>query len=149
MLLLGVTLAVGFYEGRRLVHNTAKALTAASRITASADRKIRREEADAEPAPAPAEQPQAARDAPARAKAKRKERGKGRKGRRRARDRAPAVPEGLRPPTTLQPRMGTPFGRVSGIDLDDRPQMPSVGPPLAVPAPRDDDAVDTGFLDEE
>jgi hypothetical protein len=44
MLLLGVSLTVGFYEGRRLVKNTAKALTAASSITASASRRERRQE---------------------------------------------------------------------------------------------------------
>lgn len=38
MLLLGITLTVGFYEGRKLVKNTAKALTAATSITASARR---------------------------------------------------------------------------------------------------------------
>ena len=35
MLLLGITLTVGFYEGRRLVKNTAKALTAATSISSS------------------------------------------------------------------------------------------------------------------
>jgi hypothetical protein len=34
MLLLGVSLTVGFYEGRALVQNTAKALSAATTITA-------------------------------------------------------------------------------------------------------------------
>jgi hypothetical protein len=37
MLLLGVSLTVGFYEGRKLVKNTAKALTAATSITGSAN----------------------------------------------------------------------------------------------------------------
>ena len=47
MLLLGVSLSVGFYEGRRLVKNTAKALTAATSITASASRRGRdRDRAD-------------------------------------------------------------------------------------------------------
>ena len=49
MLLLGVSLSVGFYEGRRLVKNTAKALTAATSITASASRRGRdRDRADEE-----------------------------------------------------------------------------------------------------
>lgn len=41
MLLLGISLTVGFYEGRRLVKNTAKALTAATSMTASAGRNRR------------------------------------------------------------------------------------------------------------
>jgi hypothetical protein len=36
MLLLGISLTVGFYEGRKLVKNTAKALTAATSISGSA-----------------------------------------------------------------------------------------------------------------
>ncbi len=49
MLLLGLTLAVGFYEGRQLVQNTAKAFRTADRVTAAADRRARR---SPEPAPA-------------------------------------------------------------------------------------------------
>jgi hypothetical protein len=44
MLLLGISLTVGFYEGRRLVKNTAKALTAATTITASSKRPRHRED---------------------------------------------------------------------------------------------------------
>src|SRR5688500_19841491 len=36
MLLLGISLTVGFYEGRKLVKNTAKALTAATSISGAA-----------------------------------------------------------------------------------------------------------------
>lgn len=41
MLLLGISLTVGLYEGRRLVKNTAKALTAATSMTASAGKRGR------------------------------------------------------------------------------------------------------------
>ncbi|MEQ1502094.1 MAG: hypothetical protein ABMB14_07675 [Myxococcota bacterium] len=40
-LLLGITLTVGFYEGRGLVRNTAKALSAASSISAANHRRAR------------------------------------------------------------------------------------------------------------
>lgn len=43
MVLLGVSLAVGFYEGRRLVKNTAKALTAASTLSTTGGRQQARE----------------------------------------------------------------------------------------------------------
>src|SRR5689334_10833634 len=47
MLLLGMSLTVGFYEGRKLVKNTAKALTAASSISGSASgRRHARDEDD-------------------------------------------------------------------------------------------------------
>jgi hypothetical protein len=44
MLLLGISLTVGFYEGRRLVKNTAKALTVATTITSSHKRPRHRED---------------------------------------------------------------------------------------------------------
>ncbi len=43
MVLLGVTLSVGFYEGRRLVKNTAKALTAATTLSTTGGRHAARE----------------------------------------------------------------------------------------------------------
>lgn len=44
MLLLGVTLSVGFYEGRSLVRNTAKAWTAATQMTSASAKRTRKEE---------------------------------------------------------------------------------------------------------
>src|SRR5262249_25702410 len=44
MLLLGISLTMSFYEGRKLVHNTAKALTAATSISGSASGSRRRGE---------------------------------------------------------------------------------------------------------
>ncbi|MEQ1566625.1 MAG: hypothetical protein ABMA64_13370 [Myxococcota bacterium] len=50
MLLLGVTLTVGFYEGRKLWKNTAKALTAATSISGSASgRRAARADLEDEP----------------------------------------------------------------------------------------------------
>lgn len=48
MLLLGISLTVGFYEGRRLVKNTAKALTAATTITSSKRDKRHRDDRNKE-----------------------------------------------------------------------------------------------------
>ncbi|HHO53294.1 MAG TPA: hypothetical protein ENK18_21085 [Deltaproteobacteria bacterium] len=63
MLLIGISLTVGFYEGRRLVYNTAEALSVASQLGSSDDTRRRQRDraqpgdaatitaqADAEPA---------------------------------------------------------------------------------------------------
>ncbi len=47
MLLLGISLTVGFYEGRRLVRNTSRALSAMSQLGSASERRERAEEADA------------------------------------------------------------------------------------------------------
>lgn len=44
MLLLGVTLTVGFYEGRRVVKTTARAFTAATSVSTAANRRGETEE---------------------------------------------------------------------------------------------------------
>lgn len=46
-LLIGITLSVGFYEGRKLVYNTAEALSVASQLGSSDSRRSRRARTEA------------------------------------------------------------------------------------------------------